>query len=390
LGGRIPGFSVKVAIYVSELDVKGGTHKQVLRLAQHLRARQHDVRIITARYVPNLGYPEFTDFPILTMPEFSSLGLFGKLLNRLRPAWLAMRMPSVDIVNVHDNRGLLFGLVAKILGKSKRYAWQINDLDPAFKIGAHSKHQRPTIRDIRQRIVNRWWAHWVDAITVNVSKNRTRVQEFLGQDATVLFCGVDFPETTFAVQAASTPFRLLSLGVFFPYRNYETLVIACAQANQQLDKPIHLTIVGDTRYNLGYVEKLRNLAVTAKVTLTIYENLSQADLDSQIADNHAFAFVNVDQSWGLAVFEVAARSTPVILSQSVGACELLGGKPGFLMVDPLSPDEIAAAIVSLATDAQKLMSTAVMARNTVKDMTWVSLYCEPSEALFERLLATRV
>lgn len=378
---------MKVGIYVSELDVKGGTHKQVLRLAQHLRARRHDVQIITAQFVPSLGYPEFADFPILTMPAVTRPDLFGKLLRRLRPARLAMRMPRYDVVNVHDNRGLLFGMVAKLLGKSKRYVWQINDIDPAFKIGAHSKQERPTVREIIQRIANRWWARSVDAITVNVSKNRTRVQECLRKDATVLFCGVDFPETEFPVQAASTPFRLLSMGVFFSYRNYETLVGACALANQRLDNPINLTIVGDTRHSPDYVEKIRNLAATSKVTLTIYENLNQAELDCQIAESHAFAFVNVDQSWGLAVFEVAARSTPVILSQSVGACELLGGRPGFLMVDPMSPEDIAVAIVNLASDSQQLKSTAVMARNTVKDMSWERLYCEPAEDLFERLLA---
>jgi len=377
---------MKVAIYVSELDVKGGTHKQVLRLAQHLRSSRHDVQIITARYVPGQGYPEFAAFPILTLPDDTRPGLFGKLLSRLRPARLAIRMSLADIVNIHDNRGVLFGLTAKILGKGKRYVWQINDLDPAFKIGAHSKEERPNMRDIRQRIANRYWAYRVDAITVNVSKNRTRVQKFLRQDATVLFCGVDFPESTFSAQAGSSPFKLLSIGVFFPYRNYETLVSACALAIKRLDKPIDLTIVGDTRYKPDYVDKIRSLAATSKVTLTIRENLTQEALDRQIADCHAFAFVNVDQSWGLAVFEVAARTTPVILSKSVGACELLGESPGFLMVDPLSPDDVAAAIVSLASDTHQLQSIAVMARDTVRDMSWARLYCAPAEALFEQLL----
>jgi glycosyltransferase involved in cell wall biosynthesis len=377
---------VKVAIYVSELDVKGGTHKQVLRLAQHLQTRKHDVQIITARYVPGQGYPEFAAFPILTLADDTRGGLFAKLLSRLRPVRLAIRMSPADIVNIHDTRGVLFGLTAKILGKGKRYVWQINDLDPAFKIGAHCKEERPSMRDIRQRIANRYWAHLVDAITVNVSKNRLRVQEFLHQDATVVFCGVDFPESSLSVQVETSSFKLLSIGVFFPYRNYETLVTACTLANKRLDKPIDLTIVGDTRYNPDYVEKIRSLAATSKLTLTIRENLTQDELDRQIADSDAFAFVNVDQSWGLAVFEVAARTKPVILSKSVGACELLGDSPGFLIVDPLAPDDVAAAILSLASDAHKLQSLAIMARETVRDMSWERLYCAPIESLFERLL----
>lgn len=379
---------MKVAIYVSELDVKGGTHKQVLRLAQHLRKHRYDIQIITARYQAGQGYPEFAEFPILTFPESMHSGMIGKLMNRLRPARLAMCMPRVDIVNVHDNRGLLFGFIASMLGKGKRYVWQINDLDPAFKIGAHRNHGRSTFREIRQRLANRWWANRVDAITVNVSKNCARVKEYLHKDATVLYCGVDFPESEFPAKgtAASAPFCLLSTGVFFPYRNYETLLLACALANKRLNQPINLTIVGDTRYRPAYVQKIRDLADTAKVRLTIRENLSQAELDHVIADSHAFAFVNVDQSWGLAVFEAAARTTPVILSKSVGAIELLGGKPGFLMVDPLCPEDIAEAIISLATNAEQLNAVSVMARDTVKDMSWERMYCSPAEALFNRLV----
>lgn len=378
---------MKIAIYVSELDVKGGTHKQVLRLAQHLRSRQHDVHIATARYTPGMGYPEFAEFPILTLPEDSTRGLLGKLMIRLRPARIAHRLPSVDIVNIHDNRGLLFGFVAKVLGKGKRYIWQINDLDPAFKIGAHSKHGRPTAREMRQRIANRWWARFVDAITVNVSKNGDRVKECLEREAAVLYCGVDFPEREFVPHDSGRPFRLLSTGVFFPYRNYETLVTACSLANQRLETPISLTIVGDTRYNPAYVDKVRALANSSRVALTIRENLTQSELDEEIAQSNAFAFVNVDQSWGLAVFEAAARTTPVILSKSVGASELLGGKPGFLMVEPTSTEDVASAIVKLANDPRAQYDIAIKARETVKDMSWERLYCAPAEALFERLLA---
>ena len=382
----MPGRSVKVAIYVSELDVKGGTHKQLLRLAQELLARRHEVQIITPRHVPGQGYPEFANLPILTLPQRTGGGLLGKLRRGLRPARLAMRMGRVDVVNVHDNRGIMFGLVAKWLGKGRRYVWQINDLDPAFKVGAHREQQRRTMRKVLQRIANRWWARTVDAITVNVGKNRERVMEYLSRDAEVLFCGVDFPEANFQAQTAPGAFKLLTTGVFFPYRNYETLLQACALANKSLPVPIELTIVGDTRYTPEYVDRVRQLAKTTGVPLTIRENLSQADLDHQIAGSHAFAFVNVDQSWGLSVFEAAARTTPVILSRSVGAGELLNGKPGFLMVDPLSPQDIAAAILSLAIDGERLRASAERARDTVKDMSWERLYCAPAMALFERLL----
>lgn len=382
----MPGAILKVGIYVSELDIKGGTHKQVLRLAQHLLSEKHEVIIITPRYIPNQGYPEFSNLHILSLPEPTGKSIVDKIKRWLGPVRLAIHMPTVDVVNVHDNRVILFAFVAKLLGKGGKYVWQINDLDPAFGIGAHSKLQRSTLRMFWQRIFNRLWAMTADSITVNVSKNRERVADYMSQDAEVLYCGVDFPDSDFPIQKFSGSFKLLTTGVFFPYRNYETLVHACAIASQSISVQIELTIVGDTRYNPKYAEYVSQLAKSLGVALTIRENLSQTELDAQTMHSHAFAFVNVDQSWGLSVFEAAARKKPVILSKSVGASELLTGRPGFLMVDPLSQQEIAAAILLLATDNSRLHTLADQAFNTVKDMSWESMYCSPASALFERLL----
>lgn len=380
------GAILKVGIYVSELDVKGGTHKQVLRLAQYLISKNHEILIITPRYLPNQGYSEFAGLPILSLPDQGGRGIIGKIKRRLGPIRLAMHMPNLDIVNVHDNRVILFAVVAKLLGKGRKYVWQINDLNPVFNIGAHSQLQLPPLRVYLNRIANRLWARIVDSITVNVSKNRERVADCLSQDSSVLYCGVDFPEAESFVQKSAGAFKLLTTGVFFPYRNYETLVHSCAIARRSMSVPIELTIVGDTRYNPEYAEYVRQIALSVGVDLTIRENLSQADLDGQFMLSHAFAFVNVDQSWGLSVFEAAARKKPVILSKSVGASELLSGRTGFLMVDPMSQQEIAAAILSLATDSSRLHELGEQAFNTVKDMSWDSMYCSPACALFERLL----
>ncbi len=110
---------MKIAIYVSELDVKGGTHKQVLRLAQYLRTKNHEILIITPRYISNQGYPEFSDFRVLSTPEQTGRGIFSKIKRRLSPVRLAINMPKVDIINVHDNRVILFAAAAKLLGKGK-------------------------------------------------------------------------------------------------------------------------------------------------------------------------------------------------------------------------------------------------------------------------------
>jgi glycosyltransferase involved in cell wall biosynthesis len=377
---------VRIAIYVGELDVKGGTHKQVLRLAQYLLDYGHDVLIVTPNYQPGEGYPEFAKLPILSMPQQTGGTFLSKFKNRFRPIQMAFQMPEFDIINLHDNRVVLFGLIAKLLRRGKRYVWQINDLHPAFQIGAHSAQVRLSPVALLHRLANRLLAQMVDSITVNVSKNRERVKELLSRDASVLYCGVDFPDFDFPIQTGPGAFRLMSTGLFFPYRNYDTLVKACAVANRCLSLPIQLTIVGDTRYSPDYAASIKALADAEGVALTILENLSQSELDQQLLQSHAFAFVNVDQSWGLAVFEAAARKKPVILSKSVGASELLAGKPGFIMVDPLSHIEVADGILALANDQAQLSKSAEQAFGSVEDMSWQVMYCAPASLLFDQLL----
>jgi glycosyltransferase involved in cell wall biosynthesis len=377
---------MKVAIYVSELDVKGGTHKQVLRLAQYLKNQGHEIHLVTSCYVPGIGYPELNEFAILSISGPSVNGLFWKVYSVVKSLRLAVKLPQVDIINLHDNRCIAFGLACKILGKGKKCVWQINDLHPAFGIGAHCNQSPKKLKEKLICYANQLLAKCVDQITVNVGKNQSRAKEHLHRHALLMYCGVDFPSVNFTPLLPGEPFRLLSIGVFFSYRNYETLVDGCALANQRLSVPLELTIVGDTRYEPGYVKKIRERASLRAVSLTIREGLSQEELDQQIAGSHAFAFINVDQSWGLSVFEAAARATPVILSKSAGASELLKDKPGFMMVDPMSAQEIAEAILALAMNPVKMESMGAMAQETVKGMSWEGMYCSPVESLFKELL----
>ena len=67
------------------------------------------------------------------------------------------------------------------------------------------------------------------------------------------------------------------------------------------------------------------------------------DLISQITSS----FVDIDQSWGLAVFEAASIGIPIVLSKSVGATELLSQVDGIKVVERQSESEIADAFFDL-------------------------------------------
>ena len=105
-------------------------------------------------------------------------------------------------------------------------------------------------------------------------------------------------------------------------------------------------------------------------------------MNSYYKNAHAFAFLNVDQSWGLAVFEAASMGLPVILSSSVGAVELLSGKSGIEIVDPTSIDEISAAISTIVNDKNNYLKYCFEVTNAVRDMSWDKMYSENIESIF--------
>jgi len=381
---------MKIAIYVSELDVKGGTHKQVLRLAEYLVASGHTIEVITPIFDAVNTYPEFKSFKILTYMRPLRPGLISAAIRRMRSIGLAFKMTRSEIVNLHDNRCILFFTTAWLLRKGKGFVWQINDLHPAFRVGAHKHGLPPSLRSRWQRTLNYWMAQKVDTITVNVGKNAERVSLLFKRAAILLHCGVDFPHKPFAPLAIDkSEFKILSTGVFFPYRNYESLVLACSIAQKKISTGLRLTIVGDTRYDKSYADYIVALASQNGVSIDVRENLSQDALDKLTENHHIFAFLNIDQSWGLAVFEAAARFKPIILSKSVGASELLAGQPGFFIVDPQSVDEIASTIERLFNERELYARASLDVQLVVKDMSWRTMYCAPVEKLFQDIIAQK-
>lgn len=376
---------LRVAIYVADLDVRGGTQKQVLKLAQYLIASGHAVTIFTPCYAPEKTYAEFSRLDVVSLRTKSndhlwSAKLFGRLFDQLR---LFLRSRSFDIVNPHDNRTKFFVILHAIFSKSKQI-WQLNDLDPAFGITGKSK-----LNFIRRRIsqpLNRYFAkiaaYAVDEITVNVTKNAQRVNKYLNKNATVVYCGVDFLQRRTAMPSTTEPIQIVSTGVVYRYRNYESLIAAGDVINKNGKGPVRLTIVGDTRYDQEYVDELKLLAKELAVETNFAGSVSQQELNKYYENAHVFAFINLDQSWGLAVFEAASMGLPVVLSSSVGAVELLERKPGIVVVNPVSAKEISDAVLTIVDSQDGYNTYCLQVAETVTEMSWDKMYSRNIESIF--------
>jgi glycosyltransferase involved in cell wall biosynthesis len=387
---------MRIGIAVHELNIRGGTHKQVQRLAEHLKARGETVRVYTKYFDPTRCYPGVDALDVRPVTAHPRAPPGPSAWRRTLAFVTSLRMARAlarecDVVHIHDH-GLTFAwFVARLLNRRLRFAWQINDLPGAFGVGTSAYGKQHGLRRrwirFRERAASRYMAHRVDAITVNVSKNAARVRECMGVDARIFFPGVDLRNAALpAPRRAGEVLRLVSTGVFFPYRNYEAILRAQRMLEERFGLPSRLTIVGSTALAPQYAESVEALARDLGVACEVVGEVDEPTLARIYEQSDVFLFVNVDQSWGLAIFEAMDFGLPVVVSRSVGAIELLQAGVDCEVVDPLDPGALAAALHALRSDPALHRARAEAGFRATRRMTWELLYCEPVRLELRRLV----
>lgn len=388
---------MKVAIVVSEINVRGGTHKQVLRLCQYLEKHGIEFSLLTKYYEPDKSYPEFENYEVLYVKEKpSEWDSNATFFQKLKLLWerlfyeeylLFRKIPKgTNIVNIHDNRLFAFAFLSKVLRRAK-LVWQINDLPYSIL------HGRGEGKRNIDAMVEDFFIHQTiqraDEISVNVTKNAQRVREKMGRDAHVFYCGVDVndalkPHTYPGVE--KKPIRLLSTGVFFPYRNYESLVLAVEQLRER-GYDAHLDIIGSTEVFKPYADTVCQLIREKDLQehVSVWGQVDEETYARLYNEADQFMFLNIDQSWGLAVFEAMSCGLPVLVSNSVGAIELLEHDQTAAIMDPKDIDVICDTVIKLATDGDYYTKLSQNASAAVKEFTWDKLYNEKMLSLFHKL-----
>jgi glycosyltransferase involved in cell wall biosynthesis len=100
--------------------------------------------------------------------------------------------------------------------------------------------------------------------------------------------------------------------------------------------------------------------------------VSDAEMVKMYQAADVFVFPNSPQTWGLAVFEAMACGTPVVVSRGAGASEVLTDGVNGYLVDPASPDQMAAAIRRIAENPADWVRLSREGRRFVEEnITWV-------------------
>ena len=77
---------MKISLLINELNICGGTHKQLLRLSQYLLQQGHDVTIFTRYFDLDKTYPEFKDVKIefLYKEDWTKITPNTSILNKIK------------------------------------------------------------------------------------------------------------------------------------------------------------------------------------------------------------------------------------------------------------------------------------------------------------------
>jgi len=299
-------------------------------------------------------------------------------------------IPSdVDIINIHAN-GLEY-IIDFAKKDGKKVVMQINDLPYYFHVGVHNGLEEKFLHKIH-RFIYRRALKKVDVITVNVTKNKKCVKSCLDKEATVLYCGVDDnPKLTQHKELhREKACHILSVGVFYPYRNYETLINVTEKLLQK-GISIYLDIMGSVETDENYANFINNLIRTKNLEkyVTIWGQVDENTYLKLFDEADIFAFININQSWGLAVFEAMSCGLPTIVSNSVGAIELLHNNVDSIIVNPQDEEQIVSIIHKLIDSPQYYSMLSKNAIDVVKNYTWDCLYCMKVYEIFKGLQAEK-
>lgn len=349
---------MKIGMLVNELAVSGGYQKLVLRLTRELLQLGHEVMIYTLVADRGSCYPgEWPEVTVVS-PDAPTPDTAGRLeLGR-------MIAEDLDALIVHDE--VSFSALLAYEGQA-RVVWMLNNELDWLKEGlsfrwlvgtvrAATRRRnlsalKRTLKDERDRCRARAVARKVDAYAVYDEHNAAEVQRHFGRNATVVYAGADVED--FEQIAArrhpqqTSQFSVLSVGVLFRHRRYEDVIDATARLSETVD--IRLTIVGLHSFAPDYARFLheRVASLSQQERVQFCEYLAPDQLQQLYAEADAFVFVNDGLTWGISVFEAFAAGVPVVISQTVGAVDLIhDGEHGWV-VPARAPTELATALMDI-------------------------------------------
>lgn len=383
----------------------GGGVRQMLNLATGLADHGHEVTICAQNYEPGTIDPKIEERFEIRSPNVGPIQVPRGHLAFQRSALLGTRalarvMPQdADVVNLHEYPAQLAEL--KLRRKDFPVVWTRNDT--ALYEMAKLQDEDTNFARSYGRAINGLRkfvglpdlvaARAMDAIVVLDSRNAGNVERAYGRSARIIqsgaaahfFAAPSRAEARAQLGIPEDEFAVLAVGILVHYRRHEDIVSAIAELSPEGRTP-HLRIIGSNHLFPEVGTELEAQIAAAGLegrADLIQEAVGESDLLAHFAAADAFVFANEMQTWGLAPLEAIAAGTPVVVSRGAGVHEVLEGHSGVQLVDPRSPDQIAAALENIRRDPAAWDVTET--REWTRDEFSTPTYARKMAELFDEL-----
>ncbi|MDB5183173.1 MAG: group 1 glycosyl transferase [Candidatus Saccharibacteria bacterium] len=381
---------MKIGMLVNNLEVSGGYQKLVIRLAQQLMRLKHEVIVYSPVVDKNQCYPDsIGDLNIVTIENGSN----KPLSERFRE--LAQKVaPDTQAIIIHDELSLI-AIACLPKTQIKSIVWMLNNQFPEglgkykAELTSIAKTKYVSNKDKRTDLINnanrihlmKKGLRKITSFAVYDSFNGSLVEKHLGKKADFVAAGADLdqfiPLSKARKYIEKSEYTILSVGVLFPHRRYEDLILATKLLVDE-NKPMKTIIVGRQDLSPEYFTLLKNLTKELGVQkhVTFMNYVTDKEMTELYKKSDAFIFINDGFTWGISVFEAVAAGLPCVITDNIGAADLITNRKTGWIVKPQSPREVADAINDIVTDRKHTDSVAKEANKTLAEFVSWSAYTQ--------------
>lgn len=394
---------MKIAIIIRKLNVSGGVQRHVLYLAHNLKQRGHAVKIYTFLFDKEKCFSDLIEgLEVVSLdyyPRFTNV-VTGILDENKVCRELAQKIDiDTEILNPHDH---VVYKVAYYFKKRRSVSgvfsvWTMHDMPTKLfsylrKLaldGSQVSFLKTFFYKLLDLVDVARFIKYQDKIVVLDQRDMEYVKKYFNREGIIVRNGIDISRFPFVsrTQGIQIPVKLLMNGIFFPHRRFEDGIRAVSLLR---DRGIsaELNIYGDFTSDMNYYDTLQKMVIQLGLDGSVFfkGRVSEDALVRSYGTHDIFIFPNHLQSWGLAVFEAMASGTPVIVSKSAGAHEVLTHGENAFLVSPKSPEMIAEMVQKLCVDKNLFIKLSNQGRNFVESKISWEMQASRMEEIFKAVV----
>ncbi len=369
----------KIAVVVPKYGLVGGGERFVRELTERIaRNATYDIHVLASQWQGGSSRITFHRIPSLTFPKWLTTISFAWFVQR------KLKKIKPDIVHTHD---------------------RIFTADVAT---VHSIPHRTWVKKIRRKRVPSLFdlaTSWVErrmftkgnckyVLPVSALAARKNREEYPAGDyrVEVVHPGVDeqflAAETQSGVAVrkefgiSESDFLILFVGMNFELKGLDQLLAIMGRLRKKnLHRRPRLLVVGK-----GNREKYEHVARGYGIHDDVLFAGIRHDMPAVYSASDILVLLSGFDTFGMVVTEAMAAGLPAIVSDNVGASDLVReGENGFVVNRESNTDQIATKIVELAANDERMAAMSREAKHTAAGQSWEEV-AGKVEAVYERLL----